>query len=152
MIDWQGKKQIVMVGGGALPETILYLYDHTDIQNIIGLDNNQEAIYMAGEMIRSINNTSRIRLLHQNGSNYDYRDADIIYIANFVTPKMKVLDRIAETAKNGVQILVRTPVSFSKMFYESALDGLNPRLTITQEGAINRYFLSSTLVMQKLDI
>ena len=152
LIDWQGKKKIVMVGSGPLPETILYLYDHTNIEQIVGLDNNQEAIFIAGEMIRSIKNTSRIQLQHYNGLHYDYSDADIIYVANFITPKIKILDRIAVTAKNGVQVLVQTPVSFGKMLYESATDGLNPRLTLTQEGAINTYFLSKTLVLQKFNI
>lgn len=152
MMDWRGKKKIVMVGSGPLPETILYLYDHTDIEQIIGLDRNQEAIYIAGEMISAINDTSRIRLLHYNGLDYDYKDADLVFVANFISPKIKILNRIAETAKNGVQVLVRTPVSFGKMLYESALEGLNPRLSLTQEGQVHKYFLSKTLVLEKFDL
>ena len=153
LVNWQGKKKLVMVGAGPLPKTMLHFHDHTDIEQIIGLDSNQESVYIAGQMIRRAHkNTSRIQLVHYNGLNYDYKDADLVFVANFVTPKAKVLNRIAATAKNGVQVLVRTPVSFGKMIYESATEGLDPRLAITQEGEVNNYFLSKTLVLQKFDM
>jgi hypothetical protein len=151
MADFSNCKTLVMVGAGPLPETILYIYENTDIENIIGLDNNQEAVFMAGEMVRS-QNLPRIKFLHYDGTLYDYNDADIIYVANFVRPKKKIFHRIAETAKTNVQIVTRTPVMFGRMLYEDTLPSLHPRLSLIQEGEINWFFLWKPLLIKKLDI
>lgn len=149
MIDWKGKKNVVMVGCGSLPQTILCLYDNTQASNIVGLDNNQESIYIAREMMKNINSSSRINLQHCEGLNYDYGKADLIYVANFIKPKKKVIDRIAQTAKHGANIIVRSPVSFGRMLYEDALDNLNPLLTILKEGDINKNFLFKPIILKK---
>ena len=80
MMDLEGSKQLVMVGCGPLPETVLYLYENTELDEIIGLDYNQEAVYMGGEMLNSVGNTSRVKLIHCDGLKYDYKDADIIFV------------------------------------------------------------------------
>ena len=152
MMDLEKKKQLVMVGCGPLPETILYLHDNTNLEEIIGLDSNQEAILMGGDMLNSIGNTSRVNLIHCDGVKYDYKDADIIFVANFVTPKIKVLQQIANTAKNGAKILVRTPVLLGKMLYECAINGLPSRLTLRKKKNINSYFLDQSLLLEKLDL
>lgn len=151
MADFSNCKTLVMVGAGPLPETILYIYENTNIENIIGLDNNQEAVFMAGEMIRS-QNLPRIKFLHFDGTLYDYHDADIVYVANFVRPKKKIFQRIAETAKTNVQIVTRTPVMFGRMLYEDTLPSLHSRLSLIQEGDINWFFLWKPLLIKKLDI
>jgi len=94
-----------------LPETILFYYENTLIDTIVALDNNQEAVVMAGKLIRS-QNLNRIKTIRIDGTHYDYKDADIICLANFVSPKSKVFDQIAKTAKVNVQIVTRTPILF----------------------------------------
>ena len=152
MMDIEDSKQLVMVGCGPLPETVLYLYENTELEEIIGLDYNQEAVYMGGEMLNSVGSTSRVKLIHCDGLKYDYKDADIIFVANFVTPKIKVLQQIANTAKNGAKVLVRTPVLLGKMLYESAINGMPSRLTLLKKGDINPYFLDQSLLLEKLDL
>lgn len=142
---------LVMVGCGPLPETILYLSENTDVKSIVGIDYNQEAIYMAGEMIQSLGQSDKVKLMHYNGVEYDYKNADLIIVANFISPKAKVLQRIANTAKNGAKILVRTPILLGKMLYESA-DSLPSRLILQKKGIPNRYFLDQSLFLEKLDI
>lgn len=149
MVDWKGKNNVVMVGCGSLPQTVLCLYDNTKAENIVGLDNNQESIYIAREMVKSINRVDRINLIHCDGLNYDYGNADLVYVANFIKPKTKVIDRIAETAKDGVNVIVRSPVSFGKMFYENALEDLNPVLSVVKEGEVNENFLFKPFVIKK---
>lgn len=145
------EKSLVMVGCGPLPETLMYISENTNFESIHGLDSNQEAIYMAGEMLSS-QGIDKIKLIHYDGLEYDYADADVIYVANFTRPKKKVLDRIAETAKNGAKILVRTPVLLGKMLYEDAEEALHKRLTVIKEGKVNDYFLFKPLLLQKVEI
>ena len=152
MMDLEGSKTLVMVGCGPLPETILYLYDNTELEEIIGLDYNQEAVFMGGEMLNSVGNTSRVNLIHCDGTEYIYENADIIFVANFVTPKIKVLQQIANTARNGAKVLVRTPIFLGKMLYESVIHNLPSRLTLRRKGNINPYFLDQSLLLEKLDL
>lgn len=151
MLDFKNCKKLVIVGCGCLPETILYIYENTPIKEIIGLDNNQEAIYIAGEMIRS-QKLSNIHLLHYSGMNYDYSKNDIVLISNMVRGKKKILDRIVETAQDNVQILIRTPILLGHMFYENALDSLNKRLVVIKSKRVSSYFLENTVLMKKLHI
>ena len=72
--------------------------ENTNIENIIGLDNNQEALYITGKMISALG-LNRITLEAMDGKNYDYKDTDIVYIAGFVPPKHKILDQIVKTSQ-----------------------------------------------------
>ena len=73
-------------------------------------------------------------------------------MANFVTPKIKVLQQIANTARNGAKVLVRTPIFLGKMLYESVIHNLPSRLTLRRKGNINPYFLDQSLLLEKLDL
>jgi len=37
--------------------------------------------------------------MHLNGQNYDYKNADVIYVSNFCGNKKKVFERISQTSK-----------------------------------------------------
>jgi hypothetical protein len=153
LLDHSNCKTLAMVGSGPLPETILYIFENTNILKIIGIDNNQEAIYLAGEMISSIKKTPRIEFIHYDGLDYNYKNSDIVYIANFVYPKTEVLNRIAKTAKPGIKILIRNPFSFGKMLYDEVnFDKIDPRLTLIQKGKKIDYFLNYPLIFEKNDL
>lgn len=151
MLDFKKCKKMVMVGCGCLPETMLYIYENTPIKEIIGIDNNQEAIYIAGEIVRNLG-ASKLHLLHENSINYDYKDADIILISNMMDDKKKILDRIAETTSDKVQILARTPIHLGHMFYESATEDLHNRLAAIKSERVSEYFLEHTVLMKKLEL
>ena len=151
MLDLEDAHTLVMVGCWPLPETILFYYENTLIDTIVALDNNQEAVVMAGKLIRS-QSLNRIKTIRIDGTHYDYKDADIICLANFVSPKSKVFDQIAKTAKVNVQIVTRTPILFWRMLYEDTVNALNSRLAVVKESPVNPFFLAKTLLIKKLDI
>lgn len=132
LLDLDSVRNLVMVGSGPMPETVLYFCENTNIENIIALDNNQEAIYMAGRMINKLG-LNRIRLMHVNGVDYDYKDADAVYIASFVSVKDKILDRIAETGKENVQVVVGRADHLQKMLYNDFSNNLHRLLSITDK-------------------
>lgn len=132
-LDFSKSKTMVIVGSGSLPESIIFLAENTKLEKIIGLDNNQEAIFMGGEIINALN-LNQVSLLNKDGLEFDYKEADIIYIAGFVPPKNKILNRIAETGKDSVQILVDTPRLLSKLLYESVDEhSIHPLLKIVNK-------------------
>ena len=54
----------------------------------------------------------------EDGINYNYVNEDIIFIANLVIPKTKVLKRIAMTCKPGAKILIRVPIVYGSLLSE----------------------------------
>lgn len=147
-VDFKGCDTLVMVGCGPFPETMMYIHENTPIQHIIGLDQEQSAVAIAGDLLASLG-IDKIRTEHAKGECYDYSQADMIYVANFVSPKREIFNQIAETAKPDALILTRNPVSFGKMLYENTLDNIPPRLTVKEVGAVNTYFLFEGVLLMK---
>jgi hypothetical protein len=152
LLDLSDCKKLVMVGTGSLPETMLCISDQTQIPKIVGLDYNQEAVYLAGEIVRFFNKEKRIKLLHYNGMEFDYKDADVVYISSYVEHKNEIVSRIAETTKKNPQVIVRTPVLFGKLLYEQATQNFHPRFMKIKESKSNIYSLDKIIVLKMFDI
>jgi hypothetical protein len=148
LVDYSNCDTLVMVGCGPFPETTMYLYENTPIKIIIGLDQEQSAVAIAGDLLASLG-IDKIQMEHAKGEKYDYSEADVIYVANFVSPKREVFEHIAETAKPNTKIITRHPVSFGKMLYEDTLANIPPRLTVKRTGQVNPYFLFQGLLLVK---
>ncbi|MBD3238109.1 MAG: hypothetical protein GF332_00520 [Candidatus Moranbacteria bacterium] len=151
-IDKKQFQEFVILETGSLPVTILAYFVATKIPKIIGVDSNQEAIYMAGEITRNMNKKEqRISYSHFSPLDYNYSKADIVYIPSYARNKRKILDRIAKTAKDGVMVLCRTPVQFGELLLDSAEVGLNPRFFKECEIKMQKPFLDKLLVLSTLD-
>lgn len=146
-------KKMVMVGCGPLPNTIMYFYENTKIPEIIGLDNNQEAVFMAGTMLKGLE-CSGVKLRHMDGTKYDYSEADVITIANFVSPKNKVLNRIASTCKDSAQIVVESPRFLNSMIFDKIVkEKLHPRLKVNNVTEVDYgYTKNEIFFMSKYDL
>jgi hypothetical protein len=154
MLDEQDRncETMVMVGCGPLPETMMFIIEQTGVKKIIGLDQEETAVSMAGGLIHSMGYDKRIDTQPVRGEQYNYGDADVICVANFVSPKRAVFERIADTAKQGAKILTRNPVSFGRMLYEVTEDCIPPRLTIMKKDLVNPYFLFQGMLLEKAAI
>lgn len=128
-LDFSKAETMVCVWCWPMPETILFIYENTDIENIIWIDNSSEAIYIAWEMIWALW-LKNISLVHIDWEKYDFKDADIVYIPWFVYPKNLILDRIVKTWKKDVQILVDSSVFLQKMLFDDLWNNINQRLKI----------------------
>lgn len=126
--NWKDKT-VVCVWSGSMPETMLYLYENTDAVKIIWLDNNYEAVFISGELIRNLWLTT-VEILYADGRTYDYKDADIVYIPAFPFPKNEIVSRIIATSKDSVEILVDQSKMLRKMLYDDISIELHPRLKI----------------------
>jgi hypothetical protein len=119
MLGVHNTEKLVMVGCGSLPETILFLAENTDIPHIIGIDNSNEAIVMAGNILEVMGHKKRVRLMCARKETFDFSGADTISIASVIRDKNVVLRQIAKTAKKGTKILVRNPFHLTHLLCTS---------------------------------
>lgn len=143
-------KTMVAVWCGSMPETLLYFYENTNIKNIIWVDYNHEAIFMAWEMISWLN-LDKITFHQWDGVDYDYKEADIVYIPIFTSPKNRILNRIIETWKDDVQIIVIVPKWLWNLLYEWVWS-VNQRLKIAyREDAFTKHIAQEVIKFVKYD-
>lgn len=107
----------VMVGCGSFPITMFVAYERYQQLSITGIDSSAEAIINA-KQLKSKLQFNNIIFKIQDGINYNYINEDIIFIANLVIPKTKVLKRIAMTCKPGTIVLLRVPIIYGSLLSE----------------------------------
>lgn len=147
-IDFSKCGTFIMVGCGPLPATLFCIHENTDVQAIIGVDNNQEAIDFAKKLIE-YQELPRIQVRKMNGIDFNYQKADVIYVANLVSPKKKILNQILETSKRDVQVILRDPYGMGTLLSESGMEDLDSRFQCIGEGIENEYFLSKHFFLRK---
>jgi len=149
-LNFDNKKTLIMVWSGPMPETLLYIYENTEIENIIWIDISHEAVFLSWEMLNWLN-LDKITLHRWDWVKYDYSDADIIYMPLYTYPKDKILERIVETCKPWVQILLSNPKSFWNLLFKW-IWSITPRLKIvTREDASNTYNAQEIIKLEKYD-
>ena len=141
MVDLDSRVNLVNIGCGPFPAAALLIHRHTKRLLITAVDNEPGAVESAGGVARSCAD-SRLRVCLGDGVNYDYSGADVIYIANHVTPKKQVVARIAETAPTGALVFVREPHGIGLLFAEALAGPLPDRLTLIGEGSKEMTFAS----------
>lgn len=136
-LDFRGCQQVVMVGCGGRPFTMFRFHDQTTIPQIIGLDIVPEAVETANVLAAKLG-YPRIRAELCNGLDYDYANAQVVYIANMVSPKAAVVARVADTAPEDVTIIVWDPCSLGRLWADKAEDALDPRLQVTGRTSVSQ--------------
>ena len=132
-LDLSTCRRLVMVGCGSLPFTVFLIHDKTTIPEIVGLDIRPEAVESARDMAERLS-YGRVRTELCDGRSYDYSQAQIVYVAGMVSPKSAIMSRIADTAPDDVQIVVREPFSLGRLWLESSEHGRDRRLEVTAKG------------------
>ena len=123
--------RFVLVGAGHLPVTALHVHDRTAVTRIDCIDIQADAA--AGiERLSQWCGSKRIRAHCDDGQNYDFGDADVVYIANMVSPKPAVIRRALEPAPAHPQIIVREPYSLGCLWAEKT--GIEDELLIGAKG------------------
>ena len=146
-VDFSNCRHFVLVGAGELPMTALHVHDRTGVAHIDCLDTRPEAVRSVKALAGWLA-SDRLRGLRFDGAQYDYSDADVIFVANMVRPKQVVLARILETAPDHVTIILRDPYSLGLLWAEEGGAALDPCVSIVARGAGSR-FLSRNLFLAR---
>lgn len=136
-IDFRSFRRAVVVGCGRRPFTMFRIHDRTAIPEIVGLDVVLEAVVKANELAAKFG-YDRMRAELCDGCQYDYGQADIVYVTSMVTPKARVVSRIADTAREDVQVILWEPCSLARLWMESAERELDPRFEVVGRSDIWR--------------
>ena len=148
LVVFSGCQRLVMVGCGPFPAAALYVYDHESAPDISALDNDANAVEMARQVV-AVHAPERVHVFESDGSRYDYSGADVVYIANLVSPKADVLARIADTASSATRVILRDPFAYGKLFAERGLADLDGRFVVTRIGEDNRHFFSKHFLLAR---
>jgi len=149
-VNFTGAKRFVMVGCGPLPVTMLQVFHNTSVPEIVGLDVDADALTVTRQLFEVLN-PKRLSVELIDGSNYDFADADIVYIANLISPKQRVLEQVARTVASHTRIILRDPFAMGRLFAEPGALSLPAQLIATDTGDGDRHFLSRHIFLRCRD-
>lgn len=125
-------ENFVMVGCGSLPITLLAFCNKYPQSNFIGIDHSSEAVKKAIEIKNKLN-IKNLNFDITDGVNYDYKNADTVFVANTVIHKMEILKQIAMSAKSGAKIIIRIPSHAGHLLSEDVSYVNIPRINLVEE-------------------
>lgn len=149
-VDFSQCHRAVMVGCGGRPFTMFRIHDQTPVAEIIGLDIVPEAVETANKLAAKLGYV-RMRAELCDGCDYDYGEAQVVYVASMVSPKAAVVSRIADTAPANVQIVLWEPFSLGRLWAESAERTLDPRLEVIGRTSVSRNMTRDVFVSRRGD-
>ena len=117
LLDFRGCKNVVMVGSGAFPATLLWLSDNFPTLHYVGLDIDPGCVTMATELVTALG-IGNVRFEPIDGRQYNYGSTDFVYVANYVVPKRAVLEQIARSTSVR-RVVVREPTRGGELLAEA---------------------------------
>ncbi|MCC7137071.1 MAG: hypothetical protein IT460_01420 [Planctomycetes bacterium] len=148
LVPLSARRHAVVVGGGPFPAAALWLRDETTIPSIDVLDVDEVAVERARRWATWCGD-GRLRPRRADGATTTYDGADLVYVANQVTPKREVLARVLATAADDVVAVVREPVGLGRLLAERALAVPAPGWRVRAVGATHPTFLSRHVVLER---
>jgi hypothetical protein len=117
-LSLEESQTFVVVGGGHLPVTAIHAIEKVGIKQSICLDISEQTVESVN-YLKDKFSWNQLEGICCDGCDYDYSDADVVYIANMVKPKRDVLNRVIDTVKSGTPIIVREPYSLGMLWTDT---------------------------------
>jgi hypothetical protein len=130
--------RFVMIGCGQLPVTAIHVIERAGCKNVVCMDVVERAV-AAAERLKLAFGWAALHPVLCNGADYDFRDADVIYIANMVSPKAAVIEQVARTASRQSRIVVREPYGLGQLWADLGEASLPACLAVDSYGDGSRY-------------
>lgn len=137
-VDFSHARRFTMVGSGRLPVTALQAAERFPGLAVTALDTDPEAIEV-GRRLAGMLGADNIAFAKVDGSGHGYREADIVFIANMVSPKAEALRRVLDTSGTATRVILREPYGLGRLWAERAEDRLDPRVRVAVRGKGSRY-------------
>jgi hypothetical protein len=128
-IDLSTCRRLAMIGCGPLPDTLLFLHEHTAVEVLIGIEQDRRAAAQARTLVDRLG-LDRIEILERDGARADYAGFDVVFVSVFAQPREEVIARVADSAGPGALVILRDPVFTGGLLFESVLDRLPERLEL----------------------
>jgi hypothetical protein len=148
LADFASCRRFVMVGCGAFPAAALLVRDATEVPEIVAIDVDDQAAAIARRVIAAMSEP-RIRIDCGDGAAFDYGGADIVYLANQVSGKSRVLKRVRDTARSDAVVVVRDPSSVGRLVAEHVEPQLPPPYRVGALGEGNPDFYSRHVLLAR---
>ena len=116
---FDSSSKVAFVGCGPFPSTAVS-YLRIFGSNVVCIDNNPEAVVLANKVFEKLDLQNKIKVVYGDGINIDYIDFTHVVAAGIAQPKDKILNRINQTARDDVRVVVRTTDGLRIFFYEPA--------------------------------
>jgi hypothetical protein len=143
MVDLRTCRQLVMVGCGAFPSTLLWLSDHFPSIHCVGLDIDPMCVMLASQLAKALGRAN-LRFENMDGGEFDYS----VYVANHVAPKRTVLEKLLQYAAPGLHVVVREPTCLGELLAEPVRTQLPAGLVIQASGETSQTFFSYDLFLK----
>ena len=147
VVQLRSGQNVVMVGCGAFPATLVWLRDHFPDADYTGIDLNAGCVERAAQVAK-VMGIKNMRFEVMDGSHCDFEGVDFVYVANQVVPKKAVLHQISR-CKRVSQVAVREPTRRGELLAEAARHDLPSEFAIQYQGTENPAFLSYDLVLRR---
>ena len=147
LADFPACRRFVMVGCGPFPAAALLVRDATAVPEIVAVDSDESAASTARRVVEAMGE-HRIRVVCADGAAYDYAGAQIVYVANQVCGKNRVLGRVEETAPNAVVVL-REPYGIGRLFAEDIGGNLPEPFRVAARGENCAAFFSRHVLLTR---
>ena len=139
-------RNLVMVGCGAFPATLFWLCDHFPRAHYTGLDIDARCVGTATKLTEAMGIAMDFKVI--DGRDYDFADADFVYVANQVAPKKAVLEQVG---RSGVtRVVVREPTRKGELLAEAVRYDLPEEFVVEGEGVESPIFLSYDLLLRRV--
>lgn len=101
-------RPIVVVGGGALPQSQVVLHRQTG-RSIVSIERDRESADACRRMIEHLGHTASLTVVQEDGCGFDYHCASMVVVAAMVGDKKAIARRVRESGHN-THLNIRTPV------------------------------------------
>ncbi len=145
-VDFTSRRHLIMVGSGPLPVTLIHVHERTAVPRLTSVDVAPSAAEAITRLREGLG-WHRLEAITGNGLETDYGDADVVYLANLISPKREILRRVAEQVAPGTPVIVRDPDGPGELFAETAARDLPPGLRHLGAGGGDGRFLSRNVFL-----
>ena len=111
-------KRIVVIGGGAIPYTAIFLNKIINPKVSVILEKNKLASLAALRLLKKLN-LKNYEVINIKGEDYSGYDNSLVIVALQVTEKQMIVDRILNGYGNNI-LIIRQPLNKNKRIFESA--------------------------------
>lgn len=110
------QRPIVIVGGGAIPQTQLYLHKVLAV-DIVSIEVDEFAAELCRQVLKSTGNQN-LSVFNMDGADFDYGEFGLVIVATLVRSKERISKRIGQTLPNAL-FAPRNPVRLHTLWRET---------------------------------